>query len=117
MSNKILFQEKCIISDLKIADMFFPRMKGLIGVKKMHMQEGMLFPRCNQIHMFFMSIPLDVLFLKKEASSLRIISIREKVVPWHFLPVMDLRASLTLEVAAGFVEHHHLQRKDLLCFG
>ena len=28
----------------------------------------MLFPACNDIHMWFMSIPLDVVFLRKQKS-------------------------------------------------
>ncbi len=39
------------------------RMKGLLGKKELNEEELMIFPKTNSIHTFFMSIPIDVVYL------------------------------------------------------
>jgi uncharacterized membrane protein (UPF0127 family) len=96
----IVVAENCLI-----ADHFFSRLRGLIGRKTFEPGEGLLFPKCNDIHMWFMSMRIDVVFLKKVRGtfSWQITSFREGLRPWRPLPVRDSSADDTLELPAGTI--------------
>ena len=47
--------------EIVVATSFKDRLLGLIG--KVNIDYGMLFPRCNSIHTFFMKEPIDVVGL------------------------------------------------------
>ena len=124
VKNQALVADRCLV-----AESFFQRLRGLIGRAVLVNGEGMLFPRCNDIHMWFMRIPIDVVFLTKEESKIReqvpggpggpsifkVASIRSRLRPWRPLPVRDGRASETLELPAGTVERCAIQVGDQLC--
>src|SRR4051812_23135593 len=104
LKNQAVIADKC-----SVAECFLDRLRGLIGRTRLEDGEGMLFPRCNDIHMWFMSIPIDVVFIRKELSAdgitvnWRISSTRENVRPWKLLPLRDSRATETLELPAGTI--------------
>ena len=50
---------------------YFTRLRGLIG-RKLDDVDGLLLTPCNQIHTFFMSFPIDVIYLDKKGSILKI---------------------------------------------
>ncbi len=115
LKNQAFIADKCVV-----AESFFDRLQGLIGKRELAPGEAMLFPRCNDIHMWFMTIPIDVVFLTRAASDegeerFVVSSVREGVRPWKLLPVMDLRASVTLEMAAGSVAKFDIRPGDPLC--
>ena len=109
----------CVSDCLKIADQFISRLRGLIGVKKFEFGEGLLFPRCNNIHMWMMSIPIDVVFLKaKPKGSTQewlVMSVHSNVKPWKLLPVIDFMADDVLELPSGFAESISLKSGEVLC--
>lgn len=47
--------------DIVLADTFYKRLTGLIGKK--NIDYGMLFPKCNSIHTYFMKESIDVVGL------------------------------------------------------
>ena len=51
---------------IREARTFAERARGLIGCKYLAPGDGLLIPRCNCIHTFFMSIPIDATFLDKD---------------------------------------------------
>lgn len=109
----------CIVNELKFADAFFSRLRGLIGVKKFEFGEGLLFPRCNNIHMWMMSIPIDVVFLKTSQKSPRqewsVLSVHSRLQPWRLLPVSDSKADDVLELPAGRAQSVGLKSGEVLC--
>lgn len=109
----------CVVSSLKYADTFFPRLRGLIGVKKFEFGEGLLFPHCNNIHMWMMSISIDVVFLKAKRDSKpqewTVLSVHPRLKPWKLLPVSDLSADDVLELPAGFAQSISLKSQEVLC--
>ena len=109
----------CVADRCELAESFLARLRGLIGRKSLEAGEGMLFPRCNDIHMWFMSIPIDVVFLKPGASGdgrlHEVCSTREELRPWRALPVRDGSARDTLELPAGTVRKHKIAAGDILC--
>lgn len=115
MKNSAKVADHCVV-----AEKIFDRLKGLIGKKSMNPGEGLLLKPCNDIHMWFMSIPIDVVFLKKEreqghTSFYRVTSVRENLDPWKFFPVGDFHASETLELPRGTIQRCELKAGDELC--
>lgn len=60
----VWIEDKIIINELKIADTFISRFRGLMFYKVMPYEALMVTP-CNSIHMFFMKFDIDVVFLDK----------------------------------------------------
>lgn len=80
----------------RVADTFWLRFRGLMLRKSLPPEEGMLFERVGSIHMFFMRIPLDVVFCDSE---LRIVKIVRSLRPWRVAAARG--AKTTIELAAG----------------
>ena len=112
--NQALIADKC-----HVAESFAERLRGLIGRKKFEPGEGLLLPRCNDIHMWFMSMPIDVVFIRNDRRpdgkiTHVVASVREHVRPWKLLPVRDGTAEDTLELPAGTVGRIGLKPGDEL---
>lgn len=100
---KEIILKKCIV-----AKSFWTRFMGLMGKKALPMEEGILFPKCNSIHTFFMRFPIDVILLSKEGIVEK--TIRE-LKPWRLLwPQKNVRH--VLEVSPGFIDHQKISRGD-----
>ena len=84
----------------KVARTLFDRAKGLIGTKMLGQDEGMLILRCNAIHTFFMSFPIDAVFLDRAD---RVVRTVRGIRPWTFLVWGGLRAVKVLEIRS--LEH------------
>jgi uncharacterized protein len=52
-----------LVADLRIADSFWSRRKGLLGTTCLPSGQGLLLTPCNSIHMFGMQYAIDVVFL------------------------------------------------------
>lgn len=109
--NKTKNQE--LINRLKVATSFRTRAQGLIGTHALPVNEGIWFPGTNWIHTFFMSIPIDVIYLDK---SMRVKKLDTNLQPWR-LPAPVFKANSVVEVAAGFIEQHNIQLGDQLHVG
>lgn len=124
VKNGAHIADKCYV-----AESFMDRLKGLIGTKSMSDTEGLLLKPCNDIHMWFMSIPIDVVFVRREcrhpealmgdideaSSKLRVTSVREGLRPWKFFPVRDGSAQETLELPVGTIQRCSIEVGDELC--
>jgi len=115
LKNNEIIAEKCVV-----ADSFFVRLKGLIGKKELKQGDGMLFPSCNSIHMWFMRFSIDVIFAIERKSSenqrlLVVNSIHSNVPAWKILPLSDLSATHTIEVPSGVAQALSLTKGDTLC--
>ena len=106
-----------ILNDGVVATRYWTRTRGLIGTRELKAGEGMLFPKCNSIHMWMMSIPLDVIFLETVVPSKewKVIELRSNLKPWKLLPVNCFRADDALELPAGTIERLGLKPGEVLC--
>lgn len=105
--------EECLV-----ASGFRSRLTGLLGRSLLREGEGLLLQPCAQIHMWFMRIPIDVVFLKRvgqEARQWRVTSVQEGVLPWRLLPLGDRSAQDTLELPVGAIRRCDLKMGDILC--
>ncbi|MBO4555848.1 MAG: DUF192 domain-containing protein [Elusimicrobiales bacterium] len=87
---------KEISSEIEKADTFMSRFLGLMPRKSLGEQEGLWLDPCNSIHMFFMSFPIDAVFLDKDNN---VVHILENFKPWRISPFIR-RASSVLELPA-----------------
>ena len=106
-------KNKKIIDQLRVAESFLSRSKGLIGYKVLSEKEGVLLPRCFWIHTFFMSIPIDVIYLDKK---MRVKKLQSEVLPWR-CPLPVFRAHSVIELAAGSIKSKKIEIGDLIYVG
>lgn len=78
---KAIVQESgnVLADKIAIADSLGARAKGLLGKMRMEDGQGLLIKPCSSIHMFFMKFPIDVLFLTKDGSVIKIV---KRLRPW-----------------------------------
>ena len=81
----------------EVAASFWSRGKGLIGRKSLPEGYGLVIRPCGSIHMFFMSIPLDVLHLDRDGRVLRVLA---GIKPWRLGPIVRGGRSV-IELPAG----------------
>jgi uncharacterized membrane protein (UPF0127 family) len=109
--------QSVIFQDCRVADSFLLRLKGLVGVRKKEFGYGLLFPNCNSIHMWMMSIPIDVVFMKQLPNQeYAVVKTCDNLKPWKFLPALSFSADTVLEVPVGSIELHRIQKGEILCF-
>ena len=88
----------CVLGvDAEIADTFARRARGLIGRPPPGPGKGMLIPRCNAIHTFFMKYPIDATFLDRND---RVVRVVRGIRPWRPLVWGGWRAVKVLETAS-----------------
>ena len=97
-------QGDIIAGDLKLADTFFTRFKGLIGTKELKAGEGLLIKPCNGIHMFWMSYSIDAVFLDKDFGVVHLI---KGIKPWRMSPIIK-DAKMVLELPVGTIEKYKI---------
>lgn len=94
----------------EIAASFWSRGKGLIGRKSLPAGYGLVIRPCGSIHMFFMSIPLDVLHLDRQGY---VVKILHGIKPWRAGPIVP-KSKWVVELPAGTVERTGTQVGDLI---
>jgi uncharacterized membrane protein (UPF0127 family) len=114
LKNQMVIADKCVL-----ALSYFERLRGLIGRDKLSQGEAMFFPRCNDIHMWFMRIPIDVVFVSKVESgylkNYKVTRVFKSAKPWKLLPIRDGRATETVELPVGTVERCDIRVGDEIC--
>jgi uncharacterized membrane protein (UPF0127 family) len=94
--------QKLIASEVKLANTFLTRFKGLLGSSPLSSQQGLLISPCQQIHTHFMGYPIEVVFLDK---NFHVIDIMVEMKPWKISKfyknafyVLELQANKTEEI-------------------
>ncbi len=97
------------VDDLRIANTFWSRLKGLLGTNSLPAGQGLLITPCDSIHMFGMRYAIDVIFLDRTYRVLKAL---------HSLPpgtAAGCRGSAhVLEVPAGVLINTHTAVDDQL---
>ena len=90
--------EKLCVSQVRIADSFLSRLRGLMFRRSLEPGEGLLLRNCPSIHCFFMRFPIDVIYLDKE---MKVVG-KETVEPWRIGKLFrGARHVLELEKGGG----------------
>ncbi len=99
-----------LVSKGRLANSFWRRLRGLVGVKNLPEGDGLLIEPCNQIHCMFMSIPIDVLYIGNDQ---RVLAIDTAMRPWAVGRLVR-GATRVLELPAGTVAATGTQVGDQL---
>ena len=105
-----LFKGRSLPIQIKLADTFISRLKGLMFRRKPLDKEGLWIKPCNSIHMCFMFFPIDVVFLDKDK---RVVRMVEELKPWRLIPPVAHSKSV-LELPAGAIKQYQLKKGERL---
>jgi len=90
------------------------RFVGLMGKRELAVDGGLIIRPCNSIHMFFMRMPLDVLYCGASGPDgdpvLRVLA---GIKPWRVGPIVR-RSKYVLELPAGTVARTGTQQHDVI---
>jgi len=99
-----------IADQVLLADTFFKRMFGLMPVKILEENKGLLICPCKQVHTFHMKYAIDVVFLSKGSF---IVHIEHALVPSRITGYFK-HAETILELNSGEAERHKLKLGERL---
>ncbi len=74
-----LTRDITLVARGRVADNFWTRLRGLIGVRHLPEGDGLAIIPCSGVHCMFMSIPIDVLYVDREH---RVVGLDEEMKPW-----------------------------------
>lgn len=101
-----------ISQNLKIADNYFSRLKGLMFTKELPDQDALQIIPCGQIHTFFMKYSLDVLYLDTDKN---ILSVDEELKPGKVGRHVKKAASV-VELPAGKIKEKNIKAGEKIEF-
>lgn len=81
---------------VRVARRVFERMRGLLAHPPIQPGQGLWIEPCNSIHTWFMSYPIDVVFLDRQGC---VLQVDVHVKSWHMRTCWRARA--VLEIPAG----------------
>jgi uncharacterized protein len=99
LTVKNLTRESNLVTQGRIADNRWTRLKGLIGVRELNVGDGLLIKPCKGVHCMFMSIPIDVLYVDGDDE---VIGVDEHMKPWRIGRVYT-RGRYVIELPAGTI--------------
>lgn len=71
-------EDSLLLNNVQLANNFFKRLKGLIGVRALSNNKGLIIRPCKSIHTFGMKINIDVAFIDKNNRVIKIIEDMEQ---------------------------------------
>lgn len=107
---KICLNDKVLFSKAKVANNILTRFKGLMLRSSLNEGEALIITPCNSIHMFFMRMPLDVLFVNNKNE---VVAIVENIKPWR-MTKMYWDADYVVECPIGTVSKYNIEKGNVL---
>jgi len=86
-----------LATDLRIAQSFGHRLRGLMGRHSLDPGEGLMLRPCKAVHTHFMRFPIDLVFVGR---SMRVVRVIQHQKPWGQSPLVS-EALAVIELAAG----------------
>jgi uncharacterized protein len=103
-------KESWLAMELKLADTFLARFRGLLGRASLAPTEGLWIAPCDSIHTLGMRFPIDVVFLNRCG---RVVKILERLRSGRLVFPVATAASV-LELAAGTIARTGTAVGDLI---
>lgn len=88
-------------SNVRVARSFLSRGRGLMMVADLAPESGLLIDPCSSIHMFFMRIPLDVLYVSRDN---KVVRVQRSIKPWRVGPMVTRGAQYVIELPVGAID-------------
>jgi uncharacterized membrane protein (UPF0127 family) len=105
-------REKILGDRIRSAESFLSRARGLIGRKSLADGEGLWIAPCRSVHTFFMSFPIDVIFLDSEGV---VIALHPDLRPSRISSYYRNAAGV-LELPHGIIQATGTERGDFVEF-
>lgn len=102
-------QQKIALTSVCKTESAMERMRGLLGSDVLNSGEGLLISSCGSVHTLFMGFTIDVVFLNRQNTIIKII---HKLKPFRF--AMAFGASAVLELQAGEAKRIGMKRGNHL---
>lgn len=109
---RVLMDGEEIAANVRIADSFIKRFKGLLFVDGISQDEGLLISPCNQVHTLGMKFDIDVVFLSKSGE---ILHTEENMSPGIVGPSIR-KCHQVLELKAGVIEKKKIANGRKIAF-
>lgn len=90
-----------LANQVRVAKTFWSRFRGLMLVAHLAPGEGLLIEPCTSIHMMFMRMPIDVVFLSQVNL---VVGLYKRLRPWVGFSSWHRDACKVLELPAGTLE-------------
>ncbi|VBB06598.1 Hypothetical protein LUCI_1834 [Lucifera butyrica] len=109
----LLNKEKGTIlaEQLRVADTFFRRLRGLLGTKTLPAGQGLVIRPCNSVHTLGMHYAIDVLFVDNKDCILKIVA---DLRPGKWAACRG--SAYVIELPAGTAAHTFTQAGDALVY-
>jgi uncharacterized membrane protein (UPF0127 family) len=101
-----------LITQGRLADTFWLRLRGLLGAPPLQPGEGLILAGEKSIHTLFMGFAIDVVYVNKDYEVIRMTS---NMVPYRLGPFVA-RAVYVLEMPVGVIQETSTQVGDKLNF-
>jgi uncharacterized membrane protein (UPF0127 family) len=101
-----------LITEGRLANTFWSRLRGLLGAAPLQKEEGLVLAGEKSIHTFFMSFPIDVLYVDK---NFQVIRADANMVPYRIGSFVG-RSAYVLEMPVGTIAATATQVGDQLEF-
>lgn len=99
-----------IAKDVKIANTFWKRFKGLMFTKDLPKGCALLIEPCQSVHTFFMSYDLDILFIDKEG---KVVAVEEQMKPGKIGKLVR-KAKGVIELPAGTIQASKTEENQVI---
>ena len=88
---------RVVVTHLEVAVSLWIQTVGLMGRREFLADSGLLIPHCSAIHTAFLRFPIDVIFLDKQMTAIRLVS---ALSPWRTVGFVR-GAKAVVELPAG----------------
>jgi len=99
-----------LASHARVADNVWTRGRGLIGTRPLQPGEGLIIRPCKGVHTWFMSYPIDVIYVDREE---RVVALDPEMRPWR-VGRPRARSRYVIELPAGTIQRTGTQVGDQL---
>jgi hypothetical protein len=106
-TRKTMLADKALV-----AGSFFKRARGLLGERAFTYGQALVLKPCNSIHTFFMSFPIDVLFVNKNNT---VVKTAIGLKPFRLSPICP-RSKFVIELPPGAIKLTSTSTGDQLTF-
>jgi len=89
-------RETIVADQVRIANTFWQRLRGLLGTRLLPLGQGLIIKPCNSVHTFGMGYPIDVLFVDGNHCIIKIV---ENMLPSKMS--MSSGSQYVVELPAG----------------
>jgi uncharacterized membrane protein (UPF0127 family) len=101
-----------LVSQGRLADTFWLRLRGLLGVASLQTGEGLVLVGEKSIHTLFMSFPIDVVYVNK---SFKVVRADINMTPYRLGPFLNQSAYI-VEMPVGTITNTATEVGDQLKF-